>query len=180
MTSEEKLEILKKDLAEARISYDIWRELTNIDNEESYEQTMEKYSEFFRSVIRCQFQNIIIILYRVFETRNETVNFPKLIEQMLKDNQLTELEQNKLKEIENQTKQHWHKVCKIRSEIYAHRSSEKKAKLSLSPNNIIELMNSFESIFNELYYILIKKTFHFEFIDWVETKQLMLKLKQCD
>jgi hypothetical protein len=148
-TVDEMIEILKMDLVGARVSFEIWGSLTNIENREKYEPVMQDYKTFFESTIRAQFQNIVLTLYKVFESRNDTVNFKNLIDEVRLMPTLDEDVKRELLELKNQTDSTWKKVADLRSHHFAHRTNKAKAenvysRAGISRDKIHALMETFE------------------------------------
>jgi AbiU2 len=63
----------------AWLNYEIWWVYTSTDTRPEYLNTMNKYTLFFGTSIHAHFVALLVALYRLYETRDDTYNIPTFI-----------------------------------------------------------------------------------------------------
>jgi hypothetical protein len=86
---------------------------------------MNRYLSFFKTSIHAHFVAMIIALYRLYETRHDTINIPQLIGLLEHHYPLSKAAVNRINGMMGQAKPIWIKVDIIRSEIFAHLTNER-------------------------------------------------------
>ena len=110
----------------AEHNHDIWWIYKSKDTRPKYLNTMNRYLSFFTTSIHAHFVAMIIALYRLYETRRDTINIPRLINFLEKHHPLSEDAADRINEMMAEAKPIWIKVGIIRSEVFAHLTNERK------------------------------------------------------
>jgi len=126
--------------------------------------------------------SVVVELYKLFETRKDTINFPRLIK-LLNENNL--LAPDILKQIDAEKrslKVLWKKIAILRSELFAHTSidlsySEVFKKAGITPNNIRELIERSKRFLNQISEGLERNTYIFDFEATEDTVRVLEDLK---
>ncbi len=147
-------------IEDARFSYEIWWILVSKDGRGKYFQEMLHYKEFFQPTAYAHITSLIVNLYKLFETRKDTLNFPRLIKEAKSLNIFNP------KQIESELKEAkdlWIKIVILRNKLFAHKNYQldrktiyKEAKIK--PNHIKRLIELDLIIFNALWNSLGKKS----------------------
>ena len=180
-STEEQLSELERDLVKLDISYQIWRSFTDPNNRDEYLPVMEKYSLFFGSIIDAQYMSVVVALNRVLEAKQNTINLFGIRSQIESEKKINEKDLLRLDLLESQLKEKFSKLVILRSNVFAHRNkkieiSQFYSRAGLSPNLLISAIRQTQDYFNILNFIYLNRTYHFDFIDFIETDTLMKKL----
>jgi hypothetical protein len=115
---------LRQSAIQASLNYDVWWVFKNPDTRPKYAETMNRYSLYFQAAINAHFIGFLLPLYRLFESRPDTHNIPRLIRQLrAEDNVLG----SKLDEFDKrlvELKPVWKKIATLRNEVFGHRTIE--------------------------------------------------------
>jgi hypothetical protein len=106
----------------ASVSFDVWWELQNAGNRHKYEDTMERYNQFFRATIDAHMLVLFITLYQMLEKRKDTQNINSVLERMRSEFPEHEYRYVEVERRIEELRPTWRKIAQVRSEIYAHRS----------------------------------------------------------
>ncbi len=68
----------------AGLNYEIWWVYKSKDTRPVYVEAMNRYGLFFQTSIHAHFVALLVALYRLYETRDDTFNIPSLLK-ILKD-----------------------------------------------------------------------------------------------
>jgi hypothetical protein len=91
---------------------------------------------FFQTSIHAHFVAMIIALYRLYETRRDTINIPRLLQFLEQNHPLSDDAVSSINENIAQAKPIWIKVGIIRSEVFAHLTNERNVEESFDKANI--------------------------------------------
>lgn len=163
---------------DASLNYDIWWVYNAIGSRERYIDALRKYPLFFQASIDAHFIALLVALYRIFETRRDTINVSGLITMVENAGALPVSERSELDKLHRAAKPLWRKVSIIRSEIFAHRTKgstpEKSfARAGLSPNEIKNLIDLSKKIVNLLSQAFDRSTFAFNLSAEADTRRLL-------
>ena len=161
------IKALANTMTSASLHFDIWWVYKEKDSRAKYVDTLNEYLNFFKTSLQAHFLSVVVELYKLFETRKDTINFPRLI-RLLKENNL--LDPNILKKVEAEKramKDLWKKIAILRSELFAHTSidlsyREAFEKAEITPNNIKELIEKGKGLLNQISEGLDKNTYLFD------------------
>lgn len=79
---------LYQSIITASCNFDIWWCFRGKENWDKYHSLFRRYPLYFRTSRHSYFRAIIIILYRLFENRNNTINFPHFLKILSGENLL--------------------------------------------------------------------------------------------
>ena len=77
-------------------NYEIWWIYKSKDTRPIYLDVMNKYLAFFSTSIHAHFVAMIVALYRLYETRKDTINIPGLIKLIKEGGYLREVHKVKI------------------------------------------------------------------------------------
>lgn len=154
-------------ITSASLHFDVWWVYKEKDSRAKYVDVMNEYLNFFTTSLQAHFLSTIVELYKLFESRSDTVNFPRLIK-LLRDNRILEPKiQLRVEEERASLAILWKKIAILRSELFAHTSIDltyrqvfKKA--GITPNNIKDLIERSKNLLNEISEGLEKNTYIFD------------------
>ena len=146
---------LRKDAVEARLHFEIWWAYGDPNNPALYSQVMDRYSTFFITSKNAHFVATILPLYRIFETRSDTVNLPQLLKKL---REVKVLQSIQLIEFENEfltAKPVWVKIATLRNEVFGHRSNKFTVEASfkkagISANDIFDFIDKTLNLLNKV------------------------------
>lgn len=182
---EEQIKEIERDLIEVDISYQIWRSYKNPENRDLYQKTLKRYQTFFRSIIDAQFMSVIVSLNRLLERSEKTTNLVNLRSQITSEMDIPVKTNINLDSLELILQEKFKKLVILRSNVFAHRSRKKDIsdlykKAGISPNLLDESIKCAQEFYNELIRSYQNRTYRFDFIDFVETDEVMEKLAKND
>jgi len=137
----EQIDSLGATIAETRCHFQVWEALQEARGDEASARAMNCYREFFASTMLAHFESSVLSCYQLFETRNDTVNFPSL-KRALKAIENRDIDQEpELVRIQVEIRPIWVKICEIRNKSVGHLSSEQSqaqifAHAGLSPKDV--------------------------------------------
>lgn len=140
---------LRNTIMVASYNYEIWGVYKEKNSRKKYVDIMNEYSMFFQTSVHAHFVALLVALYRLYETRKDTVNIPELLK-LLNENE--GISKNLLY---REARQLCIKVSIIRNEVFAHSSnkynvSEVFKKAKLNPNELKELIEKTKKLLNEI------------------------------
>ena len=160
------IEELQNTAVAATFNYEIWWTYKEKESRAKYVNTMNTYTLFFQTSIHAHFVALLIALYRLYETRDDTFNIPGLLALLEKCNDFPFETLAELKQLYNEAKKLWIKVCILRNEAFGHRSKKysitdafKRAKVK--PKELRELIEKTENIINKATYPLDRSSYLF-------------------
>src|SRR4030095_7155848 len=110
----------------ASFHFDIWWVYKEKNSSSKYLEVLREYPQFFNNSLEAHFLAMVVELYKLFETRKDTVNFPTLIGVIRQDKLL---DKKLLGEVESSLtalKPIWVKITVLRSELFAHTALSKR------------------------------------------------------
>jgi hypothetical protein len=63
----------------AESNFEIWWVYKDVETRRKYIQSMNRYSEFFRASIHAHFVANVIALYRLYESRHDSINIDRVL-----------------------------------------------------------------------------------------------------
>src|SRR6187455_2633293 len=73
------VEELRNAVTVAWLNYEIWWIYKSSDTRSEFVDTMNKYNLFFHASIHAHFVALLVALYRLYETRDDTYNIPTFL-----------------------------------------------------------------------------------------------------
>jgi len=180
-TIEDYIKEIQHALIQASLNYDIWRVYTSPKYRKRFNDTMNNYDAFFHASIHAHFLATIVPLYRIYETRQDSYNFKRLLIKMKEINlNTTKIEMKLLK-----TKLAWAKIAKIRNEVFGHRIINSSIEeifneASIRPIDIYNLIILSKSIVNNISYMFNNSSNAFNLSAKEDTLNLLKDLKKIN
>ncbi len=162
------IEELQHTAVVAALNYEIWWTYKEKESRAKYVNTMNLYTLFFQSSIHAHFVALLIALYRLYETRDDTLNVRGLLALLEKCHDFPCDALAELKQLSEEANKLWIKVCILRNEVFGHRSKKysvtdvfKRAKVK--PKELRELIEKTEDILNKARYPLDRGSYSYLF-----------------
>lgn len=153
--TEENVRELQHAIKVAKLNYEIWWVYKEKNSHTRFVDVLNDYPLYFQTSLHAHFVAMIISLYRLYETRKDTMNLPQLVRLLKKDSTLSIQEIKSMESDINSMKPLWQKVSMLRNNMFAHTSNKlddddvwKKA--SVTPNQFKKLINNSEGIVNRI------------------------------
>jgi len=166
----------------AGLNYEIWWTLKSSDTRPKYVDVLNKYLGYFSVAIHAHFVAMLLALYRIYETRDDTHNFPTLIDRLETDGALDAAVVTSLRDQYKALKPLWVKVSILRNEGFGHRSMKLDsdavfAKAGVTGNELKALVDRTKAMLNELTGALRDSTHAFNLSATRDTIRLLEDLK---
>ena len=138
-------------MADVSCSFSIWKELTDANNRSLYEDSKDRFEDFFFSIDRANLAMVINGLHMLLEDKSNTHNLQSVLKQQRSLGKLYEARVDAwLSEIatwESSVK----KIIRLRSNVYAHRGGKATAaefmnQAAVTPDEIESLVIKLEGI----------------------------------
>ena len=146
----------------AGLNYEIWWVYKSEDTRPLYVEVMNRYGLFFQTSIHAHFVALLVALYRLYETRDDTFNIPSLLKILRAEARLPDSTLDLLEGIyENKAKPLWIKVNILRNKAFGHRSvahtiEEVFEEAEVTPNELRDLVEATKNLLNGLTHALDK------------------------
>ncbi len=109
----------------AEHNHDIWWIYKSKETRPKFIDVMNRYLAFFQTSIHAHFAAMIIALYRLYETRRQTISLPHLLKILDRDHPLSDNAKNRVAALMQSAKPLWIKIGILRSEVFAHLTDER-------------------------------------------------------
>lgn len=142
----------------AGLNYEIWWTYKSKDTRPGYVDVMNKYALFFQTSIHAHFVALLVALYRLYETRDDTFNIPSLLKMLRDESRLPDATIDFLEDIyRNEARPLWIKVNILRNKAFGHRSAthtveEVFKEAGVTPNELRDLLEVTKKLLNKLTY----------------------------
>lgn len=155
MNFDQKLEVISQVAARARIYFDIWWIYEGAPTKQTYLETMNEYSEFFRFDSHAHFVTMVLYLGQLFETRQGTLNLTSIAKEAEQSVALSQDDVVAAADKLAAAKPLAKKVTILRSNLFAHRSSSLSyadvfRKAEITADQLRELTEAALSVTNKL------------------------------
>ena len=167
----------------ADLNRQVWWTYKEKEWRSKYIDVMQDYSLFFQTSIHANFVAMLVALYRLYETRADTVNIPGLIKLLKDSNAVSEDVIDKVDRMFHKTKDLWVKVTILRNEAFGHRSKkfsvmEVFERSGVTPDELEELILKTRELLNEISYDLERSTLPSELGADADTMKLLDDLNE--
>lgn len=169
----------------AQLNYEIWWTYKEKQSRKRFVDILNAYPLFFQTSLHAHFVGMIIALYRLFETRNNSVNMPQLMDLLEKEGSIPESEVNRFKNEIKTIRPLWVKVSILRNNLFGHRSNAldnneiwKKAKVT--PNEFKKLIDESKKVTNEITSLWDRSGHAFNLSATEDTVELLGDLKKLN
>jgi hypothetical protein len=165
----------------AEHNHDIWWIYKSRDSRPKFIDVMNTYLAFFQTSIHAHFVAMIIALYRLYETRRDTISLPQLLKLLDSDHSLSDDARNRVHKLMQEAKPIWIKIGIIRSEVFAHLNNEKDIEESfkradLKYRHFKDLIELSKTIINVITHDYARSTHAFNLSAEFDTKALLTDL----
>jgi len=172
---------LRDTIIVAEHNHDIWWIYKSKDTRPKFIDVMNSYLSFFQTFIHAHFVAMLIALYRLYETRHDTISLPQLLKVLNRNHPLSDSAMNRVTELMQKTKPIWIKVGIIRSEVFAHLNDERSTeesfkKADLKYRQFKELIELSKTIINVITQDYDRSTHAFNLSAEFDTKALLTGL----
>ena len=143
-------------LIDSNFSYWFWWKLVGPDRSQ-YIKIMNRYRVFFSTLIRALFNTLIISLFKLYDTRRDTVNLNRVLKDIKRDKKLSPKELSKVEKNYEKAIYFWKKVKTLRHEYFAHLKFDYDEKslyenAGIAPDEFKELIDLSMEVFNAFHY----------------------------
>jgi hypothetical protein len=116
---------------------------------------MNRYSLFFQTSIHAHFVALLVALYGLYETRDDTFNIPSLLKILKEQDALAEATLQLLDGVYKEAKPLWIKVSILRNNAFGHRSVAQTVEqvfteAGVTPDELRDLVEMTQKLLNEL------------------------------
>jgi len=181
---EKYIEKIQHAITVAGLNYDIWRIYKTKKYRKLLIEADDSYSLFFQTSIHAHFLGILFPLYRLFETRNDTVNFNQLLILLQQDKKFSKKDITRLKKRIDNMKSLWTKVSVLRNKVFGHESNKFSInpwhQAKITPNNIRTIIKKIRKLLNDISYKLDRKTYSFNLSAKSSTINLLKDLRKIN
>ncbi len=137
----------------AWLNYEIWWVYKDADTRPVYLDTMNRYPLFFQTSLHAHFVALLVELYRLYETRQDTYNIPTFLKLLKERNVVPEATADALDKMYDEAKPLWLKVNALRNNAFAHRSKDRSvskvfADAQATPNELRDLVELTRQLLN--------------------------------
>lgn len=180
---DERLETAAQLVLRSRIFYDIWRFFEGEETRPGIIDTMRRYSEFFRFDPHAHFVAFIVHISALFEERNDTVNLPRLAQEMKDSGLISTQEAAKVDALLRQAAPLASKAMILRSNLFAHRSAalsyaEAFERAAVTANELRDLTDIGLNIVNRLLVVRGWKSHVFNSLPLTDAEAMLKVLAQ--
>lgn len=182
---EKNIRELRHAIEVAGLNYDIWWVYKEKNSRMRFVDVMNDYLLYFQTSIHAHFVAMIISLYRLYETREDTITLPQLVRLLKKNSTFSTQE---IKSIESDIKRLnplWQKVATLRNNMFGHRSNKLDSddvwkKASVTPNQFKKLIDESKGILNRITHLWDRSSHAFNLSATHDAVQLLEDLKSLN
>lgn len=176
---------LQHDIAVAGLNYEIWWVYKDKESRRRFVDTLSVYPLFFQTSLHAHFVAMTVSLYRLYETRKDTINLPQLLRLLGNDDTIPRQNIVKMESEITQLKPLWAKVAVIRNNMFGHRSNTLEydgvwEKADIAPKQLKELIDETKRILNEITVLYDRSTHAFNLSATQDTVQLLEDLSRLN
>ena len=174
---------LQNALTVAGLNYEIWWVYKEKESRKRFVDTLNDYPLFFQTSLHAHFVAMIVSIYRVYETRKDTINMPQLVKQLRKLDTIPTEDLKKIDSDIEKLKPLWIKVSVIRNKMFGHRTNTMDhdgiwEEANVTPNQFKQLIDDSKSILNDLTSLWNRSGHAFNLSATKDTVDLLEDLKQ--
>lgn len=152
---EKRVKELQHALIVAELNYEIWWVYKEKESRARFVDVLNGYPLFFQTSLHAHFVAMIVSLYRLYESRKDTINLPQLLA-LLKSKRAISIQEVKRLEAEMiPIKPLWVKVAVLRNKMFGHRSNALDSdrvwkEAAVTPKQFKQLIDESKRILNEI------------------------------
>ena len=150
---EQYVDELRHTVTTAWLNYEIWWVYKGADTRPEFVDTMNSYKLFFYTSVHAHFVALLVALYRLYETREDTYNLPRFLSLLKERAAVPEETLKELDALYAQAKPLWVKVSILRNKAFGHRSkahsvADAFAEAGVTPNDLRDLAEVTRKLLN--------------------------------
>jgi hypothetical protein len=119
---EEYISELQQTVIAASLNYEVWWTYKSEDTRPKFVDAMNDYTVFFQTSIHAHFVALLVALYRLYETREDTFNIPSLLCLLRSNSTLDGVTLDRLDAMHAAIRPLWIKVNILRNKAFGHRT----------------------------------------------------------
>lgn len=155
MEYSERLSEITDALVNASTTFDVWRDITNANNQSRYQPVVEEYPVFFETLAVAHLIAWCVSLYSLYETRGDSNNIPQLIKHLEQEGTANSECIEEIRNLAQAARPAWLKISTIRNEALGHRSQKQSAaaafqKAGITPNEVAKFIEESKVIVTRL------------------------------
>ena len=169
----------------AGLNYEVWWVYKEKESRKCFVDTLNAYGIFFQTSLHAHFVAMIVSLYRIYETRKDTINLPQLFKLLKDESSMPSHEIERIESEIEKIKPLWIKVSILRNNMFGHRSNVfdhagiwKKANITAS--QLKELIDETKRILNEVTVLWNRSSHAFNLTATEDTMRLLGDLKRLN
>lgn len=176
------IEELRDTVRVAWLNYEIWWVYKSSDTRPEYVDTMNRYTLFFQTSVHAHFVALLVALYRLYETRDDTYNIPTFLTLLREQGSVSEATLAELDALYAKAKPLWVKVSILRNKAFGHRSkahsvSEVFAEAGVTPYELRDLAEMTRTLLNTASLAWANNAHAFNLTSQADTLDLLRDLK---
>lgn len=142
---------LWRDLVDASLAFEVWREFTDENNRARFEATMQRFPRYFEATIHASLVTVITTCHRLFEDRRDTLNFHQFLRDASSERGFSTGVKNRVAVLNREIKPGWKKVCILRNNVVGHRSRRLAPesafeRAAITPDQLDDLLKRMKSL----------------------------------
>lgn len=146
---------LRDTVIAAGLNYEVWWIYKEKNSRKKYVDTMNDYTMFFQTSIHAHFVALLVALYRLYETRPDTINIPGLLKLLDENDGISKAALNEIRYLHQEAHNLWIKVSILRNEVFGHRSSKYSVadvfkRAGVTPNELTDLIEKTKVLLNKI------------------------------
>ncbi len=152
---EDYIDDLRHTVTAAQLNYDIWWVYKSEDTRPAFNEALKRHTTFFQTSLHAHFVALLLALYRLYETRSDTFNIPRLLKRLRDEAAVDPAVLDELDGMLASAKPLWVKVSVLRNNAFGHRSTSHTIEdafreAGVTPNELMELMEQTKRLLNKL------------------------------
>jgi hypothetical protein len=169
----------------AKLNYEIWWVYKEKNSRKRFVDVLNNYPLYFQTSLHAHFVAMVIALYRLYETRKDTMNLPRLVKLLRKYSTLSIDEIKSMESDIGRIRPLWQKVSILRNDMFGHRSNKHDdddvwKKTSVTPNQFKKLIDDSEDILNRVTHVWARRTHAFNLSATGDAQRLLEDLKRLN
>ena len=167
----------------AGLNYEVWWAYRSPDTRPKHIETMNRCAKFFSASQHAHFVALIMALYRLYETRNDTYSIPLFLKHLRKQGIIEKHKLVELEKMHRDVRTNWKKMSTLRNKAFAHRTNEldiddvfKEA--DICPDDIKALIAKTEKLMNTLSKSVNRSVHIFNYGSGEDAVQLLQDLRR--
>lgn len=165
----------------AGLNFDIWWTYKQRRSRRRFVDVLNRYPLFFQTSIHAHFVALVIAIYRLYETRKDTYNIPRLVAQLETEATLPKATLAGIRRRTTNAKPVWKKISILRNGAFGHRTEDgtyddvlRRAKLTY--DQIRQLIYHSQRLVNRISHVVERNSYAFNLDASEHTKYVLRDL----